>query len=242
MIDSHAHVAFSGFDEDREEVLARAREAGVSWIEIGTDLEQSKKALMLGVPATVGVHPSDIAPGIDWDEIRNLLDEPNAVAVGEVGLDLYHSQNLVEQLEALKMFLDLAQEKNLPVVFHVRNAHDEMIEFLKKEKWGRGVIHTFSGTKKQAKEYLAMGLYLSFSGVVTFRNAGEILEVAETMLLDRMLIETDCPFLAPEPFRGKRNEPAYVKYVAQKIAEIRGISFDEVARITEDNTEKLFRL
>lgn len=242
MIDSHAHVAFSGFNEDREEVMTRAREARVSWIEIGTDVEQSKKALALGVPATIGVHPSDVAAGIDWAEIKKLLDEPNVVAVGEVGLDLFHGQNLEEQFEALKQFIDLAREKDLPVVFHVREAHDKMIEFLKREKWGRGVIHTFSGTAKQAREYLDMGLHLSFSGVVTFKNAGEILEVAKTMPLERMLIETDCPFLAPEPFRGKRNEPAYVKYVAQKIADIRGISFDEVARVTEENAKLLFNL
>ncbi|MEK7557248.1 MAG: TatD family hydrolase, partial [Patescibacteria group bacterium] len=124
----------------------------------------------------------------------------------------------------------------------VWNAHDEMIKFLQDHNWNRGVIHTFSGTKAQAEQYLEMGLYLSFSGVVTFKNAGEILEVAKTMPLDKMLIETDCPFLSPEPFRGKRNEPAYVKYVAEKIAEVRGISFDEVARATEENTRKLFLL
>lgn len=262
MIDSHAHVAFNGFDEDREEVMARARAANVSWIEIGTDVEQSKKAVALGVPATVGVHPSDVAAGVDWEEIKKLLDNPNVVAVGEVGLDLYHSQNLEEQLGALKKFIDLAREKNLPVVFHVRDgnpphpdplsplaergpawkAHDEMIKFLKKEDWNRGVIHTFSGTVKQAKEYLDMGLHLSFSGVVTFKNAGEILEVVKTLPLEKMLIETDCPFLAPEPFRGKRNEPMYVKYVAQKIADVRGISFDDVARATEENTRQLFGL
>ncbi len=280
MIDSHAHVAFYQFDGDRDSVISRAHEAGVSWIEIGTDLEQSRRALelarqyggrssLLGV--TIGVHPSDVGQGINWAEIEKLLDEPKVVAIGEVGIDLYHQDNLEEQLEALESFIGLAREKNLPVVFHVRNsnpppppplsrrgdesysldkgriggvwnAHDEMIKFLQDHNWNRGVIHTFSGTKAQAEQYLEMGLYLSFSGVVTFKNAGEILEVAKTMPLDKMLIETDCPFLSPEPFRGKRNEPAYVKYVAEKIAEVRGISFDEVARATEENTRKLFLL
>ena len=217
------------------------------------------------------MHPSDVGQGINWAEIEKLLDEPKVVAIGEVGIDLYHQDNLEEQLEALESFIGLAREKNLPVVFHVRNsnpppppplsrrgdesysldkgriggvwnAHDEMIKFLQDHNWNRGVIHTFSGTKAQAEQYLEMGLYLSFSGVVTFKNAGEILEVAKTMPLDKMLIETDCPFLSPEPFRGKRNEPAYVKYVAEKIAEVRGISFDEVARATEENTRKLFLL
>lgn len=242
MIDSHAHVAFEGFDSDRDDVMARAREAGVAWIEIGTDVEQSRKAVALGVPATIGVHPSDVAAGVDWNEVKKLLEEPNVVAVGEVGLDLYHSQNLDEQIEALKKFVEIAREKRLPVVFHVRNAHDEMIKFLREENWSRGVIHTFSGNKEQAEHYLEMGLYLSFSGVVTYKNAGGIVEVAKTMPLEKMLIETDCPFLAPEPFRGMRNEPAYVKYVAQKIAEIRGISFEEVARVTEENTKQLFLL
>lgn len=248
MIDSHAHVAFEGFEDDREAVVARAREAGISWIEIGTDVYQSKKALALGVPTAIGVHPSDIAAGVDWGEIKKLLDSPNVVAVGEVGLDLYHSKNLEEQIETLEKFVSLARKKSLPIVFHVRNpstslrvnAHDEMIKFLREQNWGRGAIHTFSGTRKQAEDYLELGLYLSFSGVVTFKNAGEILEVAKTMPLEKMLIETDCPFLAPEPFRGKRNEPAYVKYVAEKIANLRGISFDEVARVTEDNTKHLF--
>lgn len=263
MIDSHAHVIFDGFDNDREEVIARARVANVSWIEIGTDLEQSKECVELAarlrqgfgarsplLGTTVGVHPSDVGAGIDWDEIKKLLRNPNVVAIGEVGLDLYHSQNLEEQLEALKKFVDLAREKDLPVVFHVRdpsaslrvNAHDETIKFLEQADWHQGVIHTFSGTAEQAREYLDMGLYLSFSGVVTFKNAGEILEVARTMPLEKMFIETDCPFLAPEPFRGKRNEPAYVKYVAQKIADVRGISFDEAAQATEENTRQLFRL
>lgn len=252
MIDSHAHVTADQFDQDRKEVILRAREAGVSWVEIGTDVEQSRKAIALEVPATVGVHPSDVSAGVDWGEIKKLLDSPNVVAVGEVGIDLYHSQNLDEQLEALGKFVDLAREKDLPIVFHVRNgnppgggiwdAHSQMIAFLQKHNFENGVIHTFSGTKKQAEQYLEMGLHLSFSGVVTFKNAGEILEVAKTAPLEKILIETDCPFLAPEPFRGKQNEPAYVKYVAEKIAEIRGISFEEVVRATEENTKKLFGL
>lgn len=270
MIDSHAHVAFDGFDEDRDQVIARAKEAGVSWIEIGTDVEQSKKALellarlrqayggrspLLGV--TVGVHPSDISQEINWLEIEQLSQNKAVVAIGEVGIDLYHSSNLEEQLKVLEKFVELAREKDLPIVFHVRDpkeshptsprlrgvgAHDEMLKLLHSHSGVRGVIHTYSGTRAQAEEYLELGLYLSFSGVVTFKNAGEILEAAKTMPLEKMLIETDCPFLAPESFRGKRNEPAYVKYVAEKIAEIRGVSFDEMARVTEENAKTLFRL
>lgn len=254
MIDSHAHVAFYQFDGDREAVIARAREANVKWIEVGTDIEQSKKAITLHDWVTVGVHPSDIAEGVDWEEVRRLAAAPNVVAIGEVGIDLHHQDNLEEQLEALTKFVGLAREKDLPVVFHVRNpvkspggdhgasAHDEMIKFLREHQGIEGVMHTFSGTKQQAQQYLELGMYLSFSGVVTFPNAGEIAEVAKTMPLDRMLVETDCPFLAPQPVRGKRNEPAYVKYVVEKIAQLRGISSEEVEKATEENTRNLFRL
>lgn len=252
MIDSHAHVAFDGFDQDRNEVIARAKEADVHWIEIGTDLEQSRKAVELvqgeeNAWATVGIHPSDITGGIDWQAFSELFSQPKVVAVGEVGIDLYHQDNLTEQLEALKKFIGLAREKNLPVVFHVRSgkggdAHNHLLSFLEEQHWNWGVIHTFSGSLVQAEKYLALGLYLSFSGVVTFKNAGEIAEAARTMPLERMLVETDCPFLAPEPYRGKRNEPAYVKFVAEKIAVLRGLTAAEVERATEENTRRLFSL
>lgn len=265
MIDSHAHVAFAQFDADREAVITRAREANVKWIEVGTDVETSRRAVelagrlrqgfgaqspLLGV--TVGIHPSDIARGINWQGIEGLLQD--AAAVGEVGIDLYHQNNLEEQLQALEKFVGLAREKDLPVVFHVRDpvklpsgghgasAHDAMIKFLREHKGVEGVIHTFSGTKKQAEQYLELGMHLSFSGVVTFPNAGEIAEVAKTAPLDRILVETDCPFLAPQPVRGKRNEPAYVRYVAEKIAELRGLTMNDVEKATEENTRRLFRL
>lgn len=265
MIDSHAHVAFAQFDSDREEVIARAREAQVQWIEVGTDIEQSRRAVeladrlrqdlgsespLLGV--AVGVHPSDVAQGIDWQEIELLLR--GAAAVGEVGIDLYHQSNLEEQLQALEKFVALANEKSLPMIFHVRNpvkspagdhgasAHNEMIRFLREHRGLKGVIHTFSGTRAQAEQYLELGMCLSFSGVVTFPNAGEIAEVATIAPLERILLETDCPFLAPQPVRGQRNEPAYVRYVAEKIAELRGTSVQAIQDATEENTRRLFQL
>lgn len=258
MFDSHAHVMFENFNTDRDQIFAHAQEAGVSgWIEVGTNLEQSKKAVTLAqqhenVWASVGVHPSDIESSIknkeSWTEIEKLLDQPRVVAVGEVGLDYYRGGTAEEQMPALQRFIDLALARNLPVIFHVRDgkdisAHADLITLLHSlPKVPRGVIHTYSGTLKQAKQYLKLGMYLSFSGVITFKNAGELLEVVKQTPLDKILIETDCPFLAPEPYRGKRNEPAYVKYVAQKIADLRGISFDEVQRVTMDNTQTLFRL
>ncbi len=260
MFDSHAHVLFDSFDSDREEVINRAREAGLSgWLEIATDVEGSNKAIAFaqqheGVYATVGVHPSDIAnfKESDWAEIEELLRHPKVVAVGEVGLDYYRGGTKEEQLPILQRFIALAITHQKPVVFHVRDgkeksAHQDMIEFLHKyreelrpaEPWRSGVMHTFSGNQAQAEAYLELGMYLSFSGVVTFKNAGGTADVARTMPLDRLLIETDSPFLAPEPYRGKRNEPAYVKLVAEKIAQLRGISVEEVDEATSQNVKQL---
>lgn len=258
MYDSHAHVTDQAFDTDREQVLARAHAAGViGWVEIGTDLATSRQAIAVAqqlksVYATVGVHPNDVHLLTDenWQEIERLLTQDKVVAVGEVGLD-YSRTPLVElQKNALLRFIALAQPYHLPIVLHVRSgndrdAHQDLLDLftsLQLDERPRGVIHTFSGTREQAQQYLDLGLYLSISGVVTFKNAGAMLDVAKTIPLDRLLIETDCPYLTPEPHRGQRNEPAYVRYVAQKIAAVRGVSVDEIGQITEKNTRELFGL
>lgn len=267
MFDSHAHVAYSTFDPDRDEVIRRARESGVTgWLEIGTDLAQSEAAVALAqqqesVWAAVGVHPSDIGSlqESDWSRLEALVEEEKVVAVGEVGLDFYRGGTAADQLPVLERFVKLAVERNLPVVFHVRDlvkesgnsdgagdqqsAHDTMITFLQSlplRDRPRGVMHTFSGNQEQAAVYLELGMYLSFSGVVTFKNARVTAEVATTAPLDKILIETDCPFLAPEPHRGKRNEPAYVKFVAEKIAQLRGLALAEVEQATDNNFRTLF--
>ena len=256
MIDSHAHVMLDSFEADRDEVVARACEAGVvAWLEVGTDVAQSRRAVSLAqqydfVWATVGVHPSDIAE-LDttaWQELEQLTTVERVVAVGEVGFDFYRGGTFEEQRPAVDRFVTLARQRELPIVWHVRSgdtadAHEALLGYLEELPHApRGVLHTYSGNEQQAERYLAMGLYLSFSGVVTFKNAGVIAEVARTTPLDRLLIETDCPFLAPEPYRGKRNEPAYVRYVAEKIAELRGISVDDVVEQTVVNTRTLFEL
>lgn len=258
MIDSHAHVGAEQFEGEREQVYKRAIEAGLSgWIEVGTTVTESKQAIVVaeqfeGVHATVGVHPSDIS-GItehDWQELESLMSEKKVKAVGEVGFDFYRGGDLAEQKKVLQRFITLANSKNLPVIFHVRdgkdvNAHDELIKLLEAlpvEEKPRGVIHTFSGTKIQADRYLNLGLYLSFSGVVTFKNAGEVATVAATMPIDRILIETDCPYLTPDPYRGKRNEPAFVAYVARKIAELRNDDVVYIQEKTAENTNTLFQL
>ncbi|PIT98364.1 MAG: hydrolase TatD [Candidatus Andersenbacteria bacterium CG10_big_fil_rev_8_21_14_0_10_54_11] len=265
MIDSHAHVSFGQFDADRGVVIARARAAGVGWIEVGTDAAQSRKALALAeqhpadiLGASVGVHPIDAASGIDWADLHQLLDHPRVLAVGEVGLDYYRGGTREQQLPVLEQFVALAHMRSLPVIFHVRDAlpaggggagsafacaHDDVIAFLEHlsdSDRPRGVIHTFSGSLEQARRYLALGMYVSFSGVVTFKNAGEIADAAREMPLERMLVETDCPFLAPEPYRGKRNEPSYLQYTAQRIADLRGVRAEDVIAATEHNTRRLF--
>ncbi len=260
MIDSHAHVAFPQFDGDREEVISRAREAGVGgWVEVGTGVASSEKAISLarqyrgqgvGVGATVGVHPSeaeDLEEG-DWRRLRGLAREEEVKAVGEVGIDLYRGGNLPKQLKALTGFMALARSHGLPIVFHVRSgddidAHDEVIKLLasySQDQLPPGVMHSFNGSRRQAEEYLELGMYLAFNGVVTFKNAGEAAEATRVVPLDRMLLETDCPFLAPEPYRGQRNEPAYVELVARKVAELRRVPLDRVELATQTNTRQLF--
>lgn len=258
MFDSHAHVSFYQFDADRADVIARAREAGVTgWMEVGTDIDQSRKAVMLaeqeeGVYASVGVHPSDInsITPQTWVEVRELMQHPKVKAIGEVGLDFYRGGNPEEQKQAVGYFIQVAKERELPLIFHVRsgpeiNAHEEllyMLSTLDASDRPPGVIHTFSGTSEQAKKYLEYGMYLSFSGVITFANAEPVVEAASWAPLDRMLIETDCPFLAPAPYRGKRNEPSYVQLVAQKIADIKNVPVEKVIEKTQENAKTLFRL
>lgn len=257
MIDSHVHVAFADFDDDRDEVIERARQAGVKgWVEVGTDVESSKGAVELaqkyGVWATVGVHPGeaeDLSEN-DWEQLQKLVTEKEVVAVGEVGIDLYRGGSLSKQLKVLRRFIELAGENRLPVVFHVRSsdevdANSEAIKLLASYSDSQcvaGVMHSFSGTWQQAEKYLDLGMYLAFNGVVTFKNAGETAEVARRAPLERMLIETDCPFLAPEPYRGKRNEPAYLRFVAEKIAELKDVSCDDVVLTTEHNTREIFSI
>lgn len=254
MFDSHAHLSSPQFDHDRDKAASRAFTAGLSgWIEVGTNTENSRGAIALaeqheGVHASVGVHPSDIQ-SIDeegWNNIEQLLKSEKVKAVGEVGLDFYRGGTPTEQLPILERFVDLAKRHQLPILFHVRSsktsdAHDVLIAFLRKHPCN-GVIHTFSGSGKQANRYIDLGMYLSFSGVVTFKNAAEIANVARDAPLNRILVETDCPYLSPEPYRGKRNEPAYVKYVVEKIAQLREISFEEVDKKTTENARQLFSI
>ncbi len=251
--DSHCHLTDAQFDSDREAVMERARAAGVSrFIVIGAtgDFSHNEKAVELArkhadVFAVIGVHPHD-AKTITTDtygRLRELVREPKVVGLGETGLDFYYDNSPREdQRTHFRAFIRLAQELNLPLSMHVRDAYGEAVRILGVEGGGqlRGVMHCFTGGVEEAQALLDLGLYISFSGIVTFKNAQALREVARRVPLDRLLIETDCPLLAPVPYRGKRNEPAYVVQVAKTVAEVKGLSLAEMAAITRQNTAVLF--
>jgi TatD DNase family protein len=255
-VDSHAHIDGPEFDADRAEMLERAREAGVAIIlNVGTGDPHSgvfQRAIDMArnydhIYTAIGVHPHDARFYDDGAEalIKDLLETAaRVIAWGEIGLDFHYNNSPRDvQIEAFKRQLNAAAAAGVPVVIHTREAETETIEILQSDYSGaecRGVFHCFSGSKDLARRALDLGFSLSFSGIVTFRRADELREIAKEVPLDRLLIETDCPFLAPVPYRGKRNEPAYVVEVARCIAELRGLPLEEIARVTTDNFENLF--
>jgi len=257
-IDSHAHLDMEAFAPDREEVLRRARTAGVrSIISIGVSdsLAGIESAVALaekhdGVFATVGVHPHDAAAiRPDWlARIETLTSNPRVVGVGETGLDYHYLHSPREtQLAAFRGFVRLARSAGLPVVIHTRSADQDTLMVLEEavRDFGealRGVVHCFSGSYELARRYLDLGLDLSFTGVITFPKAGNLREVVRAVPLDRVHLETDCPYLAPEPHRGRRNEPAFVVNVAETLARVLEKPVSEIGRVTSGNTARLFRL
>ncbi|MEE9204177.1 MAG: TatD family hydrolase [Nitrospirales bacterium] len=257
LIDTHTHLDDRRFDRDREGVVARAQEAGVhTFITIGCDLATSRAAVALAdryrfVYATVGVHPHEVKHMKDtWvTELRDLARHPKVLAYGEIGLD-YHYDHSPRDIQRAR-FRDqvrLARELTLPIVIHTREAQEDTIGILKEERASElgGVFHCFSGDAWLAKDALDLGFYVSFSGVITFHNATMLREIAVTVPMDRLLIETDCPYLTPVPHRGKRNEPAYVKLVAEQIARVRSarelMSVVEVGQITSANARRAFKI
>jgi TatD DNase family protein len=251
LIDSHAHLEMRDFDQDRDRVIARALEAGVSHIiTVATTIPDVRKALAIAqrnesVFVAVGIHPhevKDISAG-DYDELRSLAKEKKVVAFGEIGLDFYryHSPREV-QLTRFRELLRLGKDLGLPIVLHAREAHEDLLNILREEGNGRwkGVFHCFSGDYDLAREVLRMGFLLSIPGTVTFKKSLTQQEVVRRVPLEKILLETDCPYLAPEPYRGKRNEPAFLRNTAQKVASLKGLSFEDVARITSLNAKLLF--
>ncbi len=255
LIDTHTHLDDARYDTDREAVLTRAQEAGVNaLVTIGCDLATSRAAVVLAerypfVYAAIGVHPHEVKHiGDGWyDELRRLAQHPKVVAYGEIGLDYHYNHSTPkEQRHRFREQIGLARELKLPLVIHTREAQADTIAILREERASEvgGVFHCFSGDAWLAKDALDLGFYLSFSGIITFQNATMLRDIAKTVPPDRLLIETDCPYLTPVPYRGKRNEPAYVALVAKTLAEVRTPSetAEDIGRITAENARRLFRI
>ncbi|MBO4366958.1 MAG: TatD family hydrolase [Clostridia bacterium] len=249
MIDTHAHYDDPAYDEDREELLNGLLNGGglKAIVTIGCNEPTSLAALSLAkrydrVFAAAGYHP-EMAEETDLEKLAGWTKDPKTVAIGEIGLDYhYDSPDRSVQQKALKEQLAFARDCSLPVVIHDRDAHGDLLNILKEFPGVTGVFHSYSGSWEMAKELLRKGWYISFSGVVTFKNARQAVEVAEKVPPDRFLTETDCPYLTPVPFRGRRNDSGRMAYTLEKLAEIRRTSFEEIERQSEENAKALFRL
>ncbi|MFD2706383.1 TatD family hydrolase [Salibacterium lacus] len=253
LFDTHVHLNIDEFQEDLQATIDRAKEAGVEKMNVvGFDHETINKAMELidtydFMYASIGWHPVDAVDMTDRDLewIEELSAHPKVVAIGETGLDYHWDKSPADvQKEAFRKQIALAKKVNLPLVIHDREAHQDIVDILKEENAAEtgGIMHCFGGDLNIARQALDMDFHISFGGPVTFKNAQLPKDVAKEIPMDRLLVETDCPFLAPHPNRGKRNEPAYVKLVAEKIAELKEIPFEELAERTTGNAEKLFRI
>ena len=253
LFDSHVHLDTRAFDDDREAVISRARQSGVDlMIEIaGSDVGEGSldRGIKLAedfdfIYAAIGLHPHEASIfNKDLEQrLITLSSHPKVVAWGEIGLDYHYNYSPPEvQRSVFKRQLEIAANRSLPVIIHTREAEDETIEILSEFSPSlSGVMHCFTGSTKLAEAALNLGFYISFSGVLTFKNAGELREIASQAPLDRLLVETDCPYLAPVPHRGKRNEPAFVVETAKEIARLRSVSFETIAEATTSNSQRLF--
>lgn len=253
LFDTHAHLDDERFDEDRDAVIEQCRQEGVDLIlNAGADIASSVKSIALAekypfIYAAVGVHPHSAA---DMDDdtlsvIASLAENKKVMAIGEIGLDYHYdfSPRDVQKRRFIEQ-IDMARQLKLPIIVHDREAHGDVMKIFKKNRIKEvgGVLHSFSGSAEMALECLRLGLYLSISGPVTFSNAKKTIEAVKEIPLDMLLIETDSPYLTPAPHRGKRNYPGYVRYVAEKIAEIKGITYEEAAEKTLENGKRLFRI
>ena len=248
LIDSHAHLDDKQYNSDRAEVISDIIAAGVTnVINIGADMRSSRASVALAaeydfIYASVGVHPHYVKSIIDESiaELKSLAEHPKVVAIGEIGLDYYRNLSPKDvQQHWFRKQLHLAKELNLPVIIHDRDAHEDCIAILKDENISNGVMHCYSGSAEMVKTLIDMGFYISFGGVLTFKNARVAVEALRAVPMDRLLIETDCPYLSPEPHRGQRNTSAYMPIIAQKAAEIKGINYEELCNITAENTRTL---
>lgn len=252
LFDTHAHLDDRAFDCDRDELLAGLAARGTSMVmNPGCSLDSSKNAVALAnrypwIYAAVGSHP-DVADEVNeavLERYRLLAAQnPKVKAIGEIGID-YHYEDIPRelQLKAFRMQMELAKELNLPVIVHEREAHEDGMKVVKEFPEVKGVFHCYSGSAEMARQLVNLGWYIGFTGVLTFKNARKAIETAESIPLERIVLETDCPYMAPVPHRGKRNDPGYLCYMAQKLAEIRGVSLEEIQHITTENGKRLYRI
>lgn len=253
LFDTHAHLDDSQFDTDREEVIAKIKAAGVyNVMEIGSSVENSETAVKIAeahdfIYCSVGIHPeyAEDAKDADFDRIKDLaLSCPKVKAIGEIGIDYHYDDcaSRVKQIACFERQIDMAKELSLPIIVHDRESKGDVLNILREKQVSRGVVHCFSGSAETAKILVNMGLMISFTGVITFKNARRAIEALKVIPTDRLMIETDSPYIAPEPHRGKRNDSRYVLHVAEKMAEVKGLSLEELCRITYENGKKFFNI
>ena len=251
LFDTHAHLNDPAFDEDRAELLETFRDAGVGMVmNVGCCLASSKDCIALAesypwIYASVGTHP-DSADEVNEEVLeayRQMCRHEKVKAIGEIGLDYYYETipRHVQQ-RAFRMQMELARELDMPVIIHERNAHEDGMNIVRAFPKVTGVFHCYSGSAEMARQLVNMGWYIGFTGVLTFKNARKAVETAQRIPLERIVLETDCPFMAPEPYRGKRNHPGYLIQMAQKLAQIRGLDVEEVIRVTTENAKRLYRI
>ena len=270
LIDTHAHINFSSFEKDRDEVIKKSLDNNVWMINVGTNLKTSQEVIdiaqqhHIGIYAAIGLHPINLDTSLvkikfdvnegknlekefDLKKYKELAQSEKVVAIGEIGLDYYWKPKTAgkkelfkqKQRDLLLQEIKLAKELDLPIIFHCRMAHEELLEILRGQKGINGVVHCFTGTWNQAQQYMEVGLYLGFNGIIFKLDFDEIIK---KIPLESILIETDCPYLPPLEFKGQRNEPLYVKHVAQRIAELKGIDLETISEITTQNAKTLFNL
>ena len=253
LIDTHTHVNLEQFKDDSDAVIKKCLAQDIWLINVGTDAESSRRAIALaheypqGVYASVGLHPNDVNPDFDFSVLEKFAQDEKVVGIGETGLDYFRTPDAEKQKLQEEFFIkhiELSEKVKKPLIIHCRNAHENLLKLLQATSYklpaNPGVMHFFTGTKEEAARYIELGFYISFSGVITF--AKEYEELVRWIPLDKILVETDAPYAAPAPMRGKRNEPSFVEYTARKIAELKNLPFQEVADQTTQNARTLFRI
>ena len=251
LFDSHAHLNDEAFDQDRAELLETFKDAGVGLVmNAGCSLESSREGIALAeaypwIYCSVGTHP-DTADAVNEEVLevyRLMCKHPKVKAIGEIGLDYYYETiHRDAQMRAFRIQMQLAEELDMPVIVHERDAHDDGMSIVKEFPNVKGVFHCYSGSAEMARQLVNMGWYIGFTGVLTFKNARKAVETAASIPQERILLETDCPYMAPEPYRGKRNHPGYLPRMAEKLAQIRGIPVEDVIRVTTENAKRLYRI